>query len=103
MNLLVTFLIAVTIGIVGVAWVGVIVDKMTSPFISLLVFFPLFFLTIWLCVEAGGQIHRAENDNAGLIAVADFRITDCRCAARARRCPIASKAVPFFARSTPCS
>jgi hypothetical protein len=49
MNLLVTFLIAVTIGIVGVAWIGVIVDKMTSPFISLLIFFPMFFLTIWLC------------------------------------------------------
>ena len=48
MNLLITFLIAVIIGIVGVAWVGVIVDKMTSPFVSLLVFFPLFFLTIWL-------------------------------------------------------
>ena len=48
MNLLVTFVIAITIGIVGAAWVGVIIDKMTSPFVSLLVFFPLLFLTIWL-------------------------------------------------------
>ena len=48
MNLLITFLVAVTVGIVGVAWIGVIIDKMTSPFISLFVFFPLFFLTIWL-------------------------------------------------------
>ena len=49
MHLLVTFLVAVTVGIVGVAWIGVIVDKMTSSFVSLAVFFPLFFLTIWLC------------------------------------------------------
>ena len=48
MHLLVTFLVAVTVGIVGAAWIGVIVDKMTSSFVSLLVFFPLFFLTIWL-------------------------------------------------------
>lgn len=48
MNLLVTFLISVTVGIVGVAWIGVIIDKMTSPFTSLLIFFPLFFLTIWV-------------------------------------------------------
>ena len=48
MNLLITFLVAVIVGIVGAAWVGVIVDKMTSSFVSLFVFFPLFFLTIWL-------------------------------------------------------
>ena len=48
MNLLVTFLITVTIAIVGVSWLGVLIDKMTSPFVSLLVFFPAFFLTIWL-------------------------------------------------------
>ena len=48
MNLLITFLISITIAIVGVAWIGVIVDKMTSPFVSLLVFFPMFFLAIWL-------------------------------------------------------
>jgi len=47
-NLLITFLIVVTVGIFGVAWVGVLVDKMTSSFTSLMVFFPLFFLTIWL-------------------------------------------------------
>jgi hypothetical protein len=47
-NLLVTFLITASIGISGVTWIGVLVDKMTSPFISLLVFFPLLFLTIWL-------------------------------------------------------
>ena len=48
MNLLVTFVIAIIVGIVGIAWVGVIIDKMTSPFVSLAVFFPLLFLTIWL-------------------------------------------------------
>jgi hypothetical protein len=47
-NLLITFLITVAAGIFAVAWVGVMIDKMTSPFISLLIFFPLFFLTIWL-------------------------------------------------------
>lgn len=48
MNLLVTFLVVITIALVGLAWIGVIVDRMTSPFISLVVFFPLMFLTIWL-------------------------------------------------------
>jgi ABC-type microcin C transport system permease subunit YejB len=48
MSLLLTFLVTVTLGIVGVAWAGVIIDKMTSPFISLAVFFPLFFLTIFV-------------------------------------------------------
>ena len=48
MNLLVTFVISIIVGIVGVAWVGVIIDRMTSPFVSLVVFFPLLFLTIWL-------------------------------------------------------
>jgi hypothetical protein len=48
MNLLITFLVVVTVGIFGVAWLGVMVDKMSSPFVSLLIFFPLFFLTIWL-------------------------------------------------------
>jgi hypothetical protein len=47
-NLLVTFLVAIVIALVGLAWVGVIIDKMTSPFVSLLVFFPMLFLTIWL-------------------------------------------------------
>jgi hypothetical protein len=48
MNLLVTFLITVTLGIVGASWAGVIIDKMTTPFVSLAVFFPLFFLTIFV-------------------------------------------------------
>jgi ABC-type dipeptide/oligopeptide/nickel transport system permease component len=47
-KLLLTFLIAVTLGIVGVSWAGVLIDKMTSPFVSLVVFFPLFFLTIFV-------------------------------------------------------
>ena len=46
MSLLVTFTVTAMIGIVGVSWAGVIIDKMTSPFISLAVFFPLFFLVI---------------------------------------------------------
>lgn len=48
MNLLITFLITVTIAIVGVSWLGVFLDKMTSSFTSLLIFFPVFFLTIYL-------------------------------------------------------
>jgi hypothetical protein len=48
MNLLITFIVTVAAGIIGVAWIGVLIDKMTSPFISLLVFFPMLFLTIWL-------------------------------------------------------
>ena len=48
MNLLITFLVAIIIAIVGIAWISVIIDKMTSPFVSLLVFFPLLFLTIWI-------------------------------------------------------
>jgi hypothetical protein len=27
---------------------GVVIDRMTSPFISLLVFFPVMFLAVWL-------------------------------------------------------
>ncbi|MCC6888548.1 MAG: hypothetical protein IT536_08450 [Hyphomicrobiales bacterium] len=48
MNLLITYLLTVSVGIVGVAWLSVIVDRMTSPFISLLVFFPLMFGAIWV-------------------------------------------------------
>ena len=48
MNLLVTFLITVSIGIFGAVWMGVLIDKLSSPFVSLLIFFPVFFLTIWL-------------------------------------------------------
>ena len=48
MNLLITFLVVAAVGIFGVAWIGVLVDKLSSPFVSLLIFFPLFFLTIWL-------------------------------------------------------
>jgi len=38
----------VTAGIVGVSWLGVIIDKMTTPFVSLAIVFPLLFLTIWM-------------------------------------------------------
>jgi ABC-type dipeptide/oligopeptide/nickel transport system permease subunit len=47
-KLLITFLVAVLVAIVGIAWIGVIIDKMTSSFVSLMVFFPLFFLTIYV-------------------------------------------------------
>jgi hypothetical protein len=47
-SLLVTFLVTVSVGMATVAWIGVLIDRMTSPFVSLLIFFPLFFLTIWL-------------------------------------------------------
>lgn len=48
MSLLVTFFVAVTLGIAGISWAGVLLDKLTSPFISLAIFFPLFFLTIFI-------------------------------------------------------
>ena len=48
MNLLITFAVTVTIGIIGASWLGVLIDKMTSSFVSLAIFFPLFFLTVWL-------------------------------------------------------
>lgn len=48
MGLLITFVVTATVGIVGVSWAGVILDKMTSPFVSLAVFFPLFFLIIFM-------------------------------------------------------
>lgn len=48
MNLLITFFVTVTIGVAGAAWLGVVVDRMASPFISLTVFFPLLCLVIWL-------------------------------------------------------
>jgi hypothetical protein len=47
-NLLVTFLVAVAVAIFGISWLGVMIDKLTSPFVSLLIFFPLFFLTIYV-------------------------------------------------------
>jgi hypothetical protein len=48
MNLLITFVVTVMIAIVGASWAGVLVDKVTSPFVSLAVFFPLFFLAIFV-------------------------------------------------------
>jgi hypothetical protein len=48
MNLLITFIVTAAIGIFGVVWVGVLVDKLSSPFVSLVVFFPLLSLVLWL-------------------------------------------------------
>ena len=48
MNLLLTFVFTVAIGIAGVTWAGVVIDKLASPFISLAIFFPMFFLAIFL-------------------------------------------------------
>jgi hypothetical protein len=48
MNLLITFLIAVTIAIAGASWVGVLIDKVSTPFVSLAAFFLLFFLAIFV-------------------------------------------------------
>ena len=48
MNLLATFLVSIIIALVGLAWVGVMIDRMTSSFVSLAVFFPLLFLTIYV-------------------------------------------------------
>lgn len=65
MNLLVTFLIAITIALAGLAWVGVIVDKLTSPFVSLLVFFPLLFLTIWLTWRLSVKLTEPKGETRG--------------------------------------
>jgi len=51
MRLLLTFLITVVGAIVALSLLCVLVEQWTSPFTSLLLFFPLFFLTIgasWL-------------------------------------------------------
>ncbi|MPZ40213.1 MAG: hypothetical protein GEU95_19580 [Rhizobiales bacterium] len=56
MNLLVTFFIIVCLGIVGVAWVGIFVDQMTSPFTSLLIAFPMLFATIWLAWKVAVKV-----------------------------------------------
>jgi hypothetical protein len=48
MNLLITFIILIAIGLSGAAGIGIMVDRMASPFLSLVVFFPVLALTIWL-------------------------------------------------------
>ena len=48
MSLLATYLIIVVSVIVGVAALCVFVEQWTSSFASLALFFPLFFLTIWV-------------------------------------------------------
>jgi hypothetical protein len=47
-NLLITFVVSVLIAVAGVSWIGVMIDKIASPFVSLFVFFPLFFLAIFV-------------------------------------------------------
>ena len=63
MNLLITFLITVTLGIAGAAWVGVLIDKMTSSFVSLAIFFPLFFLTVWLSWRMSVRLTAPKSTN----------------------------------------
>lgn len=48
MNLLITFIVIAVIGISGAVWIGVLVDKMSSPAVSLLVFFPLLSVVLWI-------------------------------------------------------
>jgi hypothetical protein len=48
MTLLVTYLIIVFSTVFGMAALCVALEQWTSPFTSLLLFFPLFFLTIWV-------------------------------------------------------
>ena len=47
MNLLVTFCITVMVAVAGASWAGVLIDRVTSSFVSLAVFFPLFFVAIY--------------------------------------------------------
>jgi hypothetical protein len=48
MKLLVTYTIIVAAAVFGTASLCVFAERWTSPFTSLAVFFPLFFLTIWV-------------------------------------------------------
>jgi hypothetical protein len=63
MNLLITFLVTVTIGIIGASWLGVLIDKMTSSFVSLVIFFPLFFLTVWLSWRLSVRLTAPKSTN----------------------------------------
>ena len=47
MGLLVAYIIIVVSTIFGAAVLCVFIEQWTSPFTSLALFFPLFFLTIW--------------------------------------------------------
>jgi len=48
MNLLITYLITVLLGQSAVIAIALLIDQIQTPFISLLVFFPLFFGMFWL-------------------------------------------------------
>ena len=48
MNLLITYFVTVAVAVSTAAWLGVVIERMASPFISLLVFFTLLVLAIWL-------------------------------------------------------
>ena len=48
MSLIVTYIFIVTGAVVGIATLCVIVEQWTSSFTSLLLFFVLFFSTIWV-------------------------------------------------------
>ena len=63
MNLLITFAVTVTIGIIGASWLGVLIDKMTSSFVSLTIFFPLFFLTVWLSWRLSVRLTAPKSTN----------------------------------------
>jgi len=64
MNLLIVYLVTVLLGIGASAWVGVAVDRMFSPFISLVVFFSLFFLTIWLAWKLAVRVTAPRTSSA---------------------------------------
>jgi len=63
MNLLITFVVTVTLGIIGASWLGVLIDKMTSSFVSLAIFFPLFFLTVWLSWRLSVRLTAPKSTN----------------------------------------
>lgn len=48
MNLLVTYIFAVLIGQAAVIGLALVADSLYSPFVSLMLFFPLFFGMFWL-------------------------------------------------------
>ena len=62
MSLLVTYIFIVAGAVFGIASFCVMLEKWTSPFTSLLVFFALFFLTIWVSWLVSIWLTRPKGD-----------------------------------------
>ena len=103
MNLLVTFLVVVTVGIVRS-----LVGRSAHRQDDIAVRQPADLLSGVLpddlaVMEAGGALDRAEVDASGLTLVAQVEDQGLPVRSSGDDCPIASKAVPLRPRSRPCS